>query len=89
MDGRDKEALLFPQRIKDNTRKWELTKHDLKYFAIPVGREIDQFDELRQKYYSSTKRGGGTFKTFRDTMQPLKTFTQITSPAPGLVTERP
>ena len=41
MDGRDKEALLFPGRAKDWTKQWELTKHDPKYFSKVIGREID------------------------------------------------
>jgi hypothetical protein len=57
-EGREKESLLFPTRAKDYSKLFGLQKTcDGNFFSKPVGREIDQFDEVMQKYLTSTDRG--------------------------------
>lgn len=34
------------------------------YFHKEAGREIDEFDDLKTKYFNSSKRGMGTLKSF-------------------------
>lgn len=51
MPGRDKEALLFPQRVKDWSKTFQLQKTcDGSYFSKPVGQEFDKFDDVMVKY---------------------------------------
>ena len=46
-DGRDKESLLFPSKVKDYSKLFRLQKtSDGSYFTKPIGREIDKYDEV-------------------------------------------
>lgn len=58
MPGRDKEALLFPQRVKDWSKTFQLQKTcDGSYFSKPVGQEFDKFDDVMVKYMRTQDRG--------------------------------
>lgn len=63
IDYKYREALIFPDRVRDNT-KWNLSLVSTDMFKKEAGREIDQFDELKTKYFKSNTRGMGTVKSF-------------------------
>lgn len=74
MDFKDREALIFPNRIKDNSRKWTLTKSNRELFKAEPRREIDEYDVFREKYFKSTARGIGTMNSFvKNTMRAIST----------------
>ena len=52
LDGRDREALIFPNRVKDKTVKWTYQKTNGNYFSKLYGREIDKYDLELQNYYN-------------------------------------
>lgn len=56
LDGREREALIFPNRIKDKTVKTNYVKTFGGYFSKLYGREIDQFDPELQSYYNKPDR---------------------------------
>ena len=51
MDYRDREALIFPDRIKERSRKWKLQPSASRFFTKPAGREVDVFDASKLRYY--------------------------------------
>ena len=58
LDGRIREALVFPGRIKDRSRRFSETKTcDGSYLSKPVGQEFDIVDEIMKKYMKSPERG--------------------------------
>lgn len=63
MDFKDREALIFPDKVRDNTR-WNLSLLQSNYFKKEPGREIDEYDDLKTKYFQSNCRGLGSIKTF-------------------------
>jgi len=64
MDFKDREALIFPSKVSNYDKSWNLTQSDCNFFKKEQGREIDIYDELRMKYYHSNRRGLGTVSTF-------------------------
>ena len=64
MDYKDREALIFPDRIKDNSKTWKLTQSECNFFKKEPGREIDEYDPVRSIYFLSTKKGLGTLNSF-------------------------
>ena len=48
LDGRERESLIFPNRITDKTvrgpKDWKYQESHPDYFSKLVGREIDKFD---------------------------------------------
>jgi hypothetical protein len=57
-DHRDRESLLFPNRVKDYSKVTKLNKTcDGKAFNIEAGREVDKFDEILAAYYTTKERG--------------------------------
>lgn len=51
LDGRSREALIFPSRVKDYSRRFSQIKTgDGKYFTTPVGQEFDIYDEVMLHY---------------------------------------
>jgi hypothetical protein len=63
LDYKDKEALIFPDKVKNNA-KWGLTLSSQGFFKKENGREIDVYDDIRSKYFNSDARGIGTISTF-------------------------
>lgn len=64
MDYKDREALIFPDKVKNN-QKWELTLTSKNgFFKKESGREIDVYDDIRSKYFNSDARGLGTISSF-------------------------
>lgn len=58
IEGRTKEALMFPDKVKDNTKLFGLQKTcDGSYFTQPVGQETDLYDEVLLKYMRTQERG--------------------------------
>lgn len=57
--GRDKEAMLFPSRNTDWSKKFATigTNDRGNYFGKPVGQEFDQYDPIMKKYMTSRERG--------------------------------
>ena len=67
LDGRDRASLLFPDRVKDKTVKWDYQKTHAGYLGEVVGQEADKFDEKKQKFYNNPDRPlGRTFKTVKE-----------------------
>jgi hypothetical protein len=57
-DHREREALLFPSRVKDYTKVMKLSKTcDGTEFKKEAGREVDKFDEILANYYTTRERG--------------------------------
>jgi hypothetical protein len=69
MDGRDREALIFPDKVKDHSKKWQFQRSEADYLKKEAGREIDKFDDIKSKYFISTGRGLGTVANFVRTVQ--------------------
>ena len=51
LDHRDKQALIFPDKVKDYTQKWAMQTLNPGQFKVEAGREIDQFDIDKQDYF--------------------------------------
>ena len=62
-DHREKEALIFPDRIKDNTKTWKYQGHKKDVIMTMPGREIDTFDEEKVKFFQKPARLDGATKT--------------------------
>ena len=74
MDFKDREALIQPDKVYDNTKRWTLTKSEGQFFKVEPRREIDEYDIFREKYFKSTARGIGTMNSFvRNTMRAVST----------------
>lgn len=57
-DDRDKVRLIQPDRIKDNTKKFDLVStQKLGYIGKPVGQEFDTYDEVMKHYMRKQERG--------------------------------
>jgi len=57
-DNREKEALLYPSRVKDYSKVLKLNKTcDGAAFKKEAGREVDKFDEILGQYYTTRERG--------------------------------
>lgn len=57
-EGRHREKLLWPEKVTDYSKVFGLQKTcDGSFFSKPVGREIDQFDEVMAKYMNTRERG--------------------------------
>mmetsp|Transcript_24927 Transcript_24927/g.28621 ORF Transcript_24927/g.28621 Transcript_24927/m.28621 type:complete len:116 (+) Transcript_24927:156-503(+) len=61
-DYREREALIFPDKIKNHTKKWDYQGHRTDYFQKMVGREIDQTDPEKLKFFEEPTRTIGTTK---------------------------
>jgi hypothetical protein len=59
-DYREREALIFPDRIKNHTKKWEYQGHRSDYLKKMPGREIDQFDQDKVKFFNQPARPLGS-----------------------------
>ena len=58
LDGRDKESLLFPNKVKDYSKTFGLQKTcDGNFFTKPIGQEIDRYDEVMVKFMKTQDRG--------------------------------
>ena len=56
--GREKEALMFPARNTDNSKKFaELGTAPGGFFKREVGQELDKIDAVMRKYMTSRERG--------------------------------
>lgn len=52
--GRDKEALLFPKKVKDYSKTFGLQKTcDGNYFTEQVAQQFDTYDEVLRKYMTT------------------------------------
>ena len=57
-EGRAREALIFPKKVKDYTKEWDLAKTcDGNFFQTPVGQEFDKYDDVLMKFMKSQDRG--------------------------------
>lgn len=65
-DYREKEALLFPDRIKDNTKKWEYQGHTSGYISKMPGREIDVYDDDKVKFFQTPSRTIGATQVIKN-----------------------
>ena len=64
MDDRDKMALIFPNKVKDHTVKWDYQHRIGDTFQTMVGREVDKFDADKQRYFEKPLRPlGHTMQT--------------------------
>jgi len=55
-DFREREALLFPDKVKEyNRTTFQKTDPD-KYFTKMAGREVDKYDEEKQKFFQKPSR---------------------------------
>jgi len=61
-DYREREALIFPDKVKNNSKKWEYQGHRLDYFNKMAGREIDEFDDEKVKFFNEPTRTLGATK---------------------------
>ena len=53
-EGRAREALIFPKKVKDYTKEWDLAKTcDGNFFQTPVGQEFDKYDDVLMKFMKS------------------------------------
>lgn len=75
MDGRSKESLIFPNKVKNNTKNWTYQGHRTGYIGSIVGREIDKFDDKLVKYFKDPGRGETT-RAFVSEKQPDGTMTR-------------
>ena len=58
IDGRDRQALMFPDKVKDNSKTFALQKTcDGSYFTTPVAQQFDKYDLVLQKYMRNPERG--------------------------------
>lgn len=58
MAGSEKEALVFPRRVKDHSKTFAALKTcDGKFFTKPVGQEFDNLDPALHRYMKSNDRG--------------------------------
>ena len=58
MEGFTRDRLLWPEKVTNYSKVFGLQKTcDGSYFSKPIGREIDQFDEVMAKYMSTRERG--------------------------------
>ena len=61
MDDREKVALIYPDKIKEKEKKFNLVDTaKLGYVGKMVGQETDTYDEIMLKYMRNSDRG--TFK---------------------------
>jgi hypothetical protein len=59
-DYREREALIFPDKVKNNAKKWNYQGHKKGYFSMAAGREVDQFDEEKVKFFNQPTRPLGS-----------------------------
>ena len=58
INGGEREALLFPKKVKDFSKKFGLQKTcDGNFFNEQVGQQFDTYDEVLKKYMTTYDRG--------------------------------
>ena len=58
INGGEKEALLFPKKVKDYSKVFGLQKTcDGGFFTEQVGQQFDTYDEVMKKYMTTQDRG--------------------------------
>ena len=63
LDGRDREALIAPNRAFEKDHQWYVAKGVPQIFSNRAGREIDVVDPTREEYFKYS-RAGSTLETF-------------------------
>ena len=61
-DYREREALIFPNKVKDNTKQWKYQGHKKDYMQRMVGRETDKIDPDKLKFFECPTRTIGSTK---------------------------
>jgi len=59
-DYREREALIFPDKVKNNTKKWKYQGHRRDYLMKMPGREVDEFDQEKVKFFETPTRTIGS-----------------------------
>ena len=64
-DFREREALIFPDRVKDNTKTWKYQGHKNSELMTMPGREVDVFDEDKVKFFETPSRTIGSTQVIK------------------------
>ena len=59
-DYRVREALIFPDKVKNHTKQWKYQGHKTDVLLAMAGREIDKFDDERVKFFNTPSRTIGS-----------------------------
>ncbi|CAI2379442.1 unnamed protein product [Moneuplotes crassus] len=59
-DYREREALIFPDKVKEHHRDVFRKSDPTGYFTKMVGREVDKYDQDKQKYFEKPSRPDGS-----------------------------
>lgn len=54
---RDKEKLMFPDKVFEKSKKFKLNSTYGSYLSTPVGQESDKYDEVMLRYMTKHERG--------------------------------
>ena len=50
MAFRDKEKLVFPEKVFEKTKKFKLSPTFGSFISTPVGQEFDKYEEIMLRY---------------------------------------